>query len=294
MLAKKFNGEIISADSRTIYRGLNIGTAKVSGKWSTCLFHGREKGRYFVYKKIPHHLIDFLTPDKTFSAADFAKHAKKIIRQIQKRNHLPILCGGTGFWIDALFDPALLPAVPPNPRLRGQLEKNTVAQLFSQLKKLAPNRAHAIDKKNKRRLIRAIEIVSYRGRLSFKRGSPSAPRFQVLWIGLDLPNAELKEKIRKRFLVWIKQGLVLETKKLAKQVKSKRLREIGLAYPIVAEYLLGKISKDQMIERSVNAIYHYAKRQKTWFKKTPSIHWVTKSGQAKRLTSNFLKAETSV
>ncbi|MDP2933974.1 MAG: isopentenyl transferase family protein, partial [bacterium] len=134
MLAKKFNGEIISADSRTIYRGLNIGTAKPTGRWTTAIFDGSKKEKFFIYKRIPHHLIDFLSPKKTFSAADFARLAKKSVKKIQGRGKIPIICGGTGFWIETLLNPSLLPDVPPNIQLRRQLEKNTVSQLFSQLK----------------------------------------------------------------------------------------------------------------------------------------------------------------
>ncbi|MDP2932536.1 MAG: tRNA dimethylallyltransferase, partial [bacterium] len=162
------------------------------------------------------------------------------------------------------------------------------SQLFSQLKKLAPNRAQTIDKKNKRRLIRAIEIAQYTRASCACTRCPCIPsHHNVLYLGLTLPNAELKEKIRKRFLAWLRQGLVLETKKLTKQVKPKRLREIGLAYPIVAEYILGKITKNQMIERSINSIYHYAKRQKAWFGRNKKIQWIKKIQEAAQLTNNF-------
>lgn len=235
-------------------------------------------------------MIDFLSPDKTFSAADFVQKARKKITEIKKRGHLPIVCGGTGFWIDALLNPSLLPDVPPDAELRKKLEKKTAAQLFLRLKILAPNRVRSVDRNNKRRLIRAIEIA----RARHLRRFPSLQRresslFSVLYLGRTLPNGELKKRINKRFLRWLKQGLVSETEKLSRKVNGARLREIGLTYPIVAEYAEGKIIKEQMIERSVNSIYHYAKRQKTWFGRNKKIRWIRAIRQAQNTVDKFLK-----
>lgn len=339
-LAKKFNGEIISADSRAIYKGLDIGTAKPPGRWLTspaklstspglrppipwALGRGWGRGRngrlreYFTYQGVRFYLIDFLSPKKTFSAADFAKKAQKAIADIRRRGKLPIMAGGTGFWIDALVNPRLLSPIPANPQMRKKNEKLSPVQLFTKLKKLDPLRAKTIDRHNKRRLIRAIEIAmqSQLGK-SFQKNvilnpfgklragliqNPNKPGIDsgfhqhdnnthsVLFLSLTLPNAELKQKIRKRFLQWLAMGLVAETKKLTRNVSSQRLKEIGLTYLIVAEYLAGKIDKNEMIERSVNSIYHYAKRQKTWFKKNPHIHWVKNSRQAETAVAIYLK-----
>ncbi|MEK9181126.1 MAG: tRNA (adenosine(37)-N6)-dimethylallyltransferase MiaA [Patescibacteria group bacterium] len=299
-LANKIGGEIISADSRAIYQGLNIGTAKVLGKWKknprlknakAAKNRGRDFYALFVYKGVPHHCVDFLPPQKAFSAADFAKLAKKKIDEIEARDRLPIICGGTGFWIDAALNPALLPNIPPNPLLRRKLVKKTVAELFTQLKKLDPVRAFSIDKNNKRRLIRAIEIASARQGLPLPGQLPGQGQSlsrKVLYLGLTLPNAELKKRIHKRFLRWLKQGLVAETKKLTSKVSARRLAEIGLAYPIIRQYLSGKLAKKEMIERCVNSIYHYAKRQKTWFRRNHKIRWIKNYQQAKNLIEKFL------
>ncbi|PIR96958.1 MAG: tRNA (adenosine(37)-N6)-dimethylallyltransferase MiaA [Candidatus Doudnabacteria bacterium CG10_big_fil_rev_8_21_14_0_10_41_10] len=294
-LAKKFHGEIISADSRAIYRGLSIGTAKPRGKWKTNTIDGRQLC-LFLYKNIPHHIVDFLSPKKSFSAHDFAIKSKKLIRSID----LPIVTGGTGFWIDALVNNTALGNTSPNQDLRKKLAKKSLGQLFGQLKKLDPNRASTIQRSNKRRLIRAIEIavnilrVKRSGIEKFSTGLSADKQAQTinyhtLYLGINFPNTTIKKRIHKRFLLWLKQGLAAETKKLTKQVGKKRLKEIGLAYPIVAEYLEEKITKPEMIERSVNSIYHYAKRQKTWFKRNKKIHWIKTYKQAEKLTKRFLK-----
>ena len=272
-LAKKYNGEIISADSRQVYKGLNIGTGKMTK---------REK------QSITHYLLDVISPKKLFTADDFLKLGSKAIDKIYANNHIPIIAGGTGFYVDALLERVLLPSVPPNPKLRKKLETKSIKDLFTMLKKVDSARSRTIQKTNKRRLIRAIEIA-----LSIPNLKPKIqylkPDFKVLWLGLNLPNPELKKKIRERFLLWLKQGLIKEAKWLSSKVSKKRLREIGLMYPILAEYLNGSISKKEMIERSVNSIYHYAKRQKTWFKRNKKIHWVKDKEEAINLSKNFIK-----
>ena len=281
-LAKKFGGEIISADSRAVYRGLDIGTAKPPLTYKNQGKTAKNKTAYF--RGVPHYLIDFLAPKKTFSAFDFALKARKLIKKIK----LPIIVGGSGFWIDAALKENLLGQAPPNPVLRKKLERKSTADLFKRLKKLDPKRAETIQKTNKRRLIRAIEIAVFK-----KSGSCNAlppANYSVLYLGLTLPNPALKQRIRKRFLKWLKQGLIAETKKLTKQVSKKRLKEIGLVYPIIAAYLDGKISREEMITRSVNSIYHYAKRQKTWFRRNKDIHWIKNYSEALRLSKKFLKA----
>lgn len=296
-LAKKYRGEIISADSRAIYKGLDIGTAKPLGKWHVTKTHGREKCRHFISRGIVHHLLDFLSPKKTFSAANFVKLARTAVADIQARGKLPIVCGGTGFWIDALLNPRLLADVPPDRKLRESLAKLTTTALLARLKKLDPKKAQTIDPNNRRRLIRAIEIASFSLRAKRQRSREAISSrqartisdFDVLYLGLTLPNTELKKRIRTRFLKWLKQGLAAETKKLAQTVSKKRLKEIGLAYPIVADYLDKKIDLDQMIERSVNSIYHYGKRQKTWFVRNKKIRWLKGSYRAERLVDKFLE-----
>ncbi len=267
-LAKRFHGEVISADSRQVYKGLDIGSGKLSKK---------------EMKGIPHHLIDVVSPKKTFSVSDFQKLANKKIEEIIKRDKLPIICGGTGFYIQSIVDGIILPEVKPNLKLRKELEKLGVNQLFEKLKVLDPVRAKNIDAQNPRRLMRAIEIATALGKVPKLMGTEDSPwgilkgspRYHFLQIGIKVPDEILRKKINKRLAQWFKQGLVEEVKKLRKQkISFKRIKEFGLEYFYVAEFLEGKIDKKEMIEKSQTAIYQYAKRQMTWFKRDKRITWI--------------------
>ena len=285
-LARKFQGEIISVDSRAIYRGLPIGTtsSRPSSHPHATKIHDRQFLSFIKHKGIKQYLVGILDPQKSFSAYDFAKLAAKIISKIKT----PILVGGTGFWIDALLQSDLLKKIPPNLRLRKKLDLWSVADLFAELKKLDPKRAKTVERKNKRRLIRAIEIATG-SQNSTTNYNLRPTNYSVLFLGLDYPNAILKKRIHNRFLKMLKLGLVSETKKLTRKVSKIRLREIGLVYPVVADYIDEKITRDEMIERSVNATYHYAKRQKTWFRKNKNIHWIKTLAEAGKLAKNFLR-----
>lgn len=287
-LAKKYNGEIISCDSRQIYRQLNLGTGKVAGKWRMLKTDGHHNSARFCYKNVTHHLIDFVNPKKQYSVALFQKQAQKIIRLIQKAGHLPILCGGTGHWIDAVVFNQQIPNVKPNLRLRQQLIKNTAAALYQRLQTLDPARARTIDRHNKRRLVRALEIV-----LTTKKPVPplqySSP-YKTLWLGIKLPQKKLFEKIDKRLKQRLRQGLVKEVKQLhQKGLSWKRLESFGLEYKYVSLFLKKNLGYQDMITQLSFAIKHYAKRQLTWFKKNPKIIWISKPSQATKAIYNFLK-----
>jgi tRNA dimethylallyltransferase len=257
-IAKKFNGEIISADSRQVYTGLNIGTGKITKK---------------EMSGVPHHLLDVVSPKKVFSAGDFKKLATRSIKDINTRGKTPIICGGTGFYIDALLGIIDLPEVPPNKELRKKLGSKTKTQLLTMLKKLDPVRAETIDQDNPVRLIRAIEIAQALGKVPTLK---TESIYDVLWIGLDLPDEILKEKIRMRLFVRMgKYKMLSEARELHKQGLSwKRMQELGLEYRYMALHLTGKISKEEMLSQLETAIWHYAKRQKTWFKRNKEINWI--------------------
>ena len=256
-IAKKINGEIISADSRQVYKGMNLGSGKVTKK---------EMGG------IPHHLLDVVKPNTRFSVAQYKKIAEKTIEEIVKKGKNPIICGGTGFYIDSIVKNISLPEVRPNPKLRKQLDKKTASELFIILKKLSPSRAETIDKHNKVRLIRAIEIATSLGNVPEIKEGPK--KYDFVFIGLDFPDNELKKRIEKRLLDRIKLGMIAEIKKLHNQgVSWKRLESFGLEYRQTALYLQEKITREQMIENLKNDIWHFAKRQRTWFKRNKKIRW---------------------
>jgi len=272
-LAKKYNSEIISADSRQVYKGMDIGTGKATKKEQS---------------KVSHHLLDVSAPNRPYNVAHFKKDAEKIIQDIYKRDKIPMLVGGTGFWIQAVVDDINLPDVRPNPKLRKQLGEKSTTQLFTMLKKLDPRRARTIEKKNPYRLIRAIEIIRATNKPvpSLNKQSP----YDILMIGIKHDLSKLKKRIDVRLDKRFKQGMIAEIKRLHRNgVSWKRMNEIGLEYRYVSYYLQGKLSKDEMIQQLRYAIYHYTKRQLTWFNKDKRIHWINNQTQAEKLINKLLK-----
>ena len=270
-LARKYNGEVISADSRQVYKCLNIGTGKVSK---------REQ------KIVPHHLLDVTNPKTIFTVAHFQKLGKQAIQKITKKNKLPIIVGGTGQYIDALVYDMALPEVPPNWKLRAKLEKQTTKQLFKQLKRLDPERAKNIDSKNPRRLIRALEIIASIGKVPPLNTFPLPHniKYDVLWLGLN--PKDLQKRIAQRLNQRLRQGLIAEVKNL--KLSPKRLHDLGLEYRWVGQYLEGKIKKEEMQKNLAQAIRQYSKRQMTWFKRNNKIHWLKNKAEATRLGHVFL------
>lgn len=286
-LAKKFDGEIISADSRQIYRRMNIGTGKVIGTWDI-------KHRTFVSEGIPHHLIDVADPNEEFNISHFKKLAEKAIEEILQKGKLPIICGGTGFWIKSIIDDVKLPEVKPNTELRRKLERNNAEELFIMLKKLDPERAQTIDAKNKVRLVRAIEIAKELGKVPKMLpviGHRSSVKHNFLQIGIDVPKEVLNAKIKKRLDERFKQGMVEEVDKLHSEgVSWQRLEYFGLEYRWIARYLQNKITLDEMKEKLYFDIIHYAKRQLTWFKKDKRILWLKAYAEIEKTVAEFIKS----
>lgn len=261
-LAKKFKGEIISADSRQIYRDLDIGTGKVNGRWVR---------KVFLYKKVPHYCIDVVSPKRIFTAAEYKKCAEAAIEDISSRGKIPIIVGGTGFWIDAVVYDLNLPQVPPNKKLRKRLEGKNTKELLKMLQKFDPNRARTVEQKNPRRLIRAIEIAKILGNISPLK---KMERYYTNWIGLNPGYKTLRRKIKHRAAKMLKGGLPQETKKLLqKGVSVKRIKEFGFEYKIVLDYLNKKISLDEARQDLIKETLRYAHRQMTWFKRNRKIKW---------------------
>src|SRR5581483_114689 len=251
--AKKFNGEIISADSRQVYTGLDIGTGKITKK---------------EMDGIPHHMLDVISPKKIFSVAEWKEKSQKIIRQIISRGKLPIICGGTGLYIQSIVDNIVLPEVPPNYPLRKKLEKKSVKELFAILKKLDPRRSKNIEKQNPVRLIRAIEIAKAIGKVPNLKKQKS--EFDILQIGLT--SKDLKKKIHTRLISRLKKGMIAEAKNLhANGLSWKRMRQLGLEYRYLADFLQNKISKKEFIQKLETEIWRYSRRQITWFKRDSRI-----------------------
>jgi len=272
-LAGKFNGEIISADSRQVYKGMDIGTGKITEK---------EK------KGIPHYLLDVTSPKTRFTVTQYGKLALKSIDKIFQKNKLPILCGGTGFYIQALIDGIIIPEVKPDWKLRNKLEKKSTKELYKILQKLDPKRARIIDKFNPRRLIRAIEIV-----IKTRKTVPTLEKnplpYSILMIGIKKSPEELKRLIKKRLLKRLHRGMINEIRKLREDgVSWKRLEDFGLEYRYIAQYLQRKINYEDMKEKIQKESEHYAKRQMTWFKRDKRIKWIKTKKEAEILVKKFI------
>ena len=265
--------EIISADSRQVYRGMNVGTGKIKKE---------------EMKGVPHHLLDVASPKRNFTVAQFVDLAKKAISKIFKKKKIPIICGGTWFYIYALVNDYSFPRVKPDWKLRKKLEKKSEKELFKELKKLDPKRAKTIDPHNKRRLIRALEIVKKIGKVPPLKKQPLP--YPVLFLGVEKNFSELKKLIEKRLLKRLKQGMINEVKKLRESgISWKKLESFGLEYEWIAKYLQGKIKKEEMIKKLQREIEKFAKRQIKVFKKDKRVVWVKNEKKAKKITREFLK-----
>jgi len=278
-IAKKLDGEVISADSRQVYKFLNLASGKVTKK---------------EMAGVPHHLIDVVHPKKVFTVADFQKRARAAIIDIQRRGKTAILCGGTGFYIDSIVNGYVLPEVPPNLALRKRLAKWTVEKLFKKLIAMDPVRARNIDAKNPVRLIRAIEIATVLGKVPALKKSDilnnadgdtgtnplTNPRpDQFIQIGLDMPDEKLFKKTLTRLDQRLKAGMIAEIKRIhdKEKVSWKRLESLGLECRYVSLFLQNKITRAEMREQLFSEIKKYIKRQRAWFKRDKTIVWFDSS-----------------
>lgn len=269
-LARTIGAEIISADSRQVYRGMDLGTGKVT----------KEEQRL-----ARHHLIDIANPKVEYNVSHFIEDAQKTITDIESRGKRVIICGGTAFWIEALLLGLPLPKVAPDPVFRKKWGKKDVGELYGYLKRLDPERAKTIDRQNKVRLLRAIEIAKALGKVPKidRAALPDLSRYIV--IGITPPVDELNRKIRERFIARMKAGMLEETIKLNRAGLSyERLESFGLEYRALAEFLQKKISDAELYTELPQAIIHYAKRQRSSLRRLEKqgvkIQWVTTLDEA--------------
>ena len=349
LLAQKYNGEVISADSRQVYRGMDIGTGKVTrdkviphaplseGSWrvpetegwgkmqskkkninntpsQSPPFKGGEVKKIqslFFSEGIRHHLLDVASPKRSYNVTHFVRDAKKAITDIKKHGKIPIICGGTGFWVQALVEDNVFPAVKPDVKLRKRLGKLSAEKLFAMLKKKDKERAATIDAKNKVRLIRALEICESLGTvpplrhpelvegstLSLVDSSTRPPRLgeagrlvrndkgSFLIIGINPDKETLQKNIKIRLEKRLKKGMLAEVKHLhADGVNWKRLESFGLEYKNVALFLQKKITREAMRQNILQESIHYAKRQLSYLRRFEkmgtTIHWIADSKEA--------------
>ena len=268
-LAQKLGGEIISADSRQVYKGLDIGTGKVTKK---------------EMAGVPHHLLSVASPKKQFTVDNFVRLAERSHSNILQNDRMTIVVGGTGLYADMLLGRMSYPNVPPDNKLREQLERRTAKQLLAQLQRLDPRRAANIEPNHKRRLIRAIEIAKAIGKSPLPQ---SEQKYDVLWLGLN--PKKLKKNIRMRLFARIRAGMIAEAKRLHKQGLSyKRMAELGLEYHYLALLLQNKITKQEFEVQLERAIGQYTKRKMRWFKRNKDVRWVSGKAEALQLSKKFL------
>ncbi|MDD4358595.1 MAG: tRNA (adenosine(37)-N6)-dimethylallyltransferase MiaA [Candidatus Pacebacteria bacterium] len=260
-LAKEFNGEIVSADSRLVYKKMNIGTAKPTD-----------------FQGIKHYLIDIKNPEEEYNVALFKKDAEKAIDNILKKGKIPFLVGGTGLYISSIVNNIDFPEIKPDLKLRKELEEKTEEELFEMYKLLDKEGAELIDKKNKRRLVRAIEVAKVR---NFFKNTKRKPKFDILELGISVEKEELKKRIEKRVDKMIEEGLEKEVKKLSE--KAPILETIG--YGEWKEYN----NREEVIERIKINTFKFAKRQMTWFKRDKAIKWIKSYTEAKKEIKKFVK-----
>jgi len=270
VLAKKFNGELVSCDSRQVYKGLDIGTGKMPGEKVTIT-----KGEgFWEMDGIKVWIYDIADPKIQYTVYDYVKVANEVIEDILKRGKLPIVVGGTGFYLKALLDGLPSLAVPIDQELRKKLEKFSLRHLQQKLQEISPEKWKKMndsDRQNPRRLIRAIEIIlNQNNTLKFKKKA-----FNCLKIGLTTSRQILYQRIDEWVIGRIKQGMIDEARSLQKgELSYKRMHDLGLEYGVLADYLEGKIkSEEELIKILQGKIHGYARRQATWFKKEKNIFW---------------------
>ena len=253
-LAKKYGGEIISADSRQVFRGLDLGSGKITPEETD---------------GVPHHLLDIRDPGEFFSMADFQRLAYEAVDGILERGHMPFLVGGTGLYVDAVADGYVLSDKSPDPQLREHLETFDTPSLYAMLKEKLPDTE--IDPHNRHRVMRALEKLE----AGDDQPPEKQPRYEVLKLGVTWPREVLMQRIDERLERRLQAGMVEEVQGLLEAGVSRTfLLKLGLEYKYLTRYLTGEIGYEQMVEELGNAIKKFAKRQMTWFRRDPRIIWL--------------------
>ena len=287
-LAQKFNGEIVSCDSVAVYREMEIGTAKPS----------REERAM-----IPHHLIDVVSPDEACTAGDYSRLAREALRGIVERGHLPIVAGGTGLYLRALID-GLFPAPPQQAGLRERLRaiaaKRGASYLHRILARFDASAAAAIHSNDVSKVVRAIEVsLTAKEPLTaqWEKGRDALTGFRILRLGLDPPRARLYDRINQRAAEMFDRGLVEETEQLVERYGYECRPLTSLGYAEAVAVLRGQLSRDEAIAQARQGHRNYAKRQGTWFRREPEMHWLKGCGgdaeivtEASRLVTKWIAA----
>lgn len=276
-LAQRFDGEIVSADSRQVYRGLNLGTAKVTPQEQALA---------------PHHLLDVADVNDTYTVAQFREQAIVAINAILARGKQPFLVGGSPHYIQAVVDNLAIPAIAPQPALRAELEQRPLHDLLAELEQLDPQSYIVIDRDNPRRVIRAIEVCLVSGKPFSEQRTQHDPLYDCLLLGSNWPRAVLYQRIDQRVDERMAQGMIEEVRDLlARGVSHERLEDLGLEYRFISRWLRGEFASEaEMTQRLKYAIHDFTRRQLSWFRRDPRIVWLEGNDveKAKTLVEDFL------
>lgn len=277
-LAQKFDGEIVSADSRQIYRGMDIGTAKPTAT---------ERGT------IPHHLIDIKDPDQEYTVADYKNDAVAVINNILMRDKTPVLLGGTGLYMQTVLENLDIPKISSNPVLRAEIEaeiaRDGLDTVFKKLVARDPEAAYVVDPKNPRRVVRALEVAITTGKPFTDQRKKNEPLFNTLTLGLNPPPEVLRGRIDRRIDAMMRDGLVDEVSLLIKKYGATPIAFDAIGYREIIHYLNDTLSLADAVAAMKMNTWHYAKRQMTWFKKMPHVQWIGGIDEAIALSKNFLQ-----
>jgi tRNA dimethylallyltransferase len=271
-LASHYNGEIISADSRQVYRGMDIGT-------------GKDLNEYFINeKKIPCHLIDIANPQSVYTLFDYQKDFYKVYREIKLRNRVPFLVGGSGLYIEAVLKNYQIPAIPENEELREKLSGLEKEELKRELEKIDPDLYSRTDLSSKKRIIRALEIACYRRENPEKDEIRPVEKINPLVICTRWDRERLRKRIDLRLELRLQEGMVDEVRRiLGSGISQKRYSLFGMEYGYLARYIEGEVSYTQAVEQLKHSIHQLAKRQETWFRgmerRGIEVHWINGADQ---------------
>ena len=270
-LARRFGGEIISADSRQVFRGLDLGSGKITPEET---------------RGVPHHMIDIREPNAFFSMADFQRMSYRIIEEIRDRGHLPMIVGGTGLYVDSVADGYLLSDKEPDLAYRAELEELTTPQLYEMLVGLRPD--VQVERNNRNRVMRMLERIH--------DGDDAVPgkqpRYDCLRLGVSWPRDVLAKRIDERLDMRVRQGMIDEVQRLMDEGATREfLLGLGLEYRFITQYLTGEIpDREEMLRLLAIAIKQFAKRQMTWFRRDKTIVWLDMAGDPLAQASEAIEA----
>jgi len=293
-LCRTFGGEVVSADSRQVYRGLDLGTGKVVGTPAPA--RGRTVSALgsswridpLMSDGVDHWLLDVEEPATVFTAAAFQVLAYDAIADIAHRGRVPVVVGGTGLYVRAVVDALVMPSVAPDPALREALGDLDAAALRSRLLALDPAAGAVVDLDNPRRMVRAIEVATAAGALAASRGVAAVP-FRALTLGVRVERPDLLERIQRRLLARLEAGMVDEVRTLAAGgLTHARMEDLGLEYRYISRYLRGALDHASMVDELCRAIARFARRQATWFRKHGPVVWVDTVEAATQAVAAFL------